>query len=77
MLSFSSVPVGVNEERGEYYYRVQSSKCWYQVNVLPSVVRILGPGVDETFDRGEDLPDGLSLEGLVLVAVITFEEQES
>lgn len=77
MLSFSSVKTGEDRERGEYYFRVQSTKCWYQVNVTPSLVRVLGPGVDETYDREEDeLPKAISAEGLALLATILFEEEE-
>lgn len=78
MLSFSSIKTGENPERRETYFRVQTSKCWYQVNVVGnSLVRVLGPGVDETYDLDEcDLPEDVTVEGIALIAVIMFEEQE-
>lgn len=77
MLSYSSVKTGEDAERGETYFRVQTSRCWYQVNVTPAVARVLGPGVDETYDLDDcDIPEGITQEGTALVAVIMFEEQE-
>lgn len=76
MLSFSSIKVYEDTDAREAHYKVQSSKCWYQVVVRPDEVWVRGPGVDETFDVEEDLPPRLSLEGLALAAVVYFEEQE-
>ena len=64
-----------DEDRGTGNVTVQTSRCWYRVAVAGDCVTVVGPGIEQTYDTDE-LPEGLSFEGLALCAVLLLEETE-
>lgn len=56
-------------------FRVESDKTFYRAAVMPETVHLYGPGVDETYDLGEDIPTTLSPQHQALLAVLLWEDQ--
>lgn len=72
-----SLTVALSREfTGTVVYTVQTSKTFYQVVVNEVEVRVIGPGVDESYLIGPEIPDSLSKEGQAAVAIILWEEGE-
>lgn len=55
---------------------VRTSRTFYSCVVGDSEVRVVGPGVDQTFTIGDEIAEHLSSEGAAAVAVTLFEEGE-
>jgi hypothetical protein len=54
---------------------VGSDKTFYRVAIQDRTIRVFGPGVDETYSIGEDIPEGLCYEHAALCAVLLWEDQ--
>jgi hypothetical protein len=54
---------------------VESDKTFYRAALKGNTLHLYGPGVDEHYEIGEDIPSGLSDEHTALVAVLLWEDQ--
>jgi hypothetical protein len=54
---------------------VQTDKTFYRVAETKEEVTVVGPGVEEIYTIGEEIPYGLSLEAKALLAVLLWEDQ--
>jgi alpha-D-ribose 1-methylphosphonate 5-triphosphate synthase subunit PhnH len=54
---------------------VQTDMTFYQVSELNGELIVHGPGVEETYLIGEQIPEGLSSEARALFAVLLWEDQ--
>jgi hypothetical protein len=76
MLTYASRLTFSDEERKIYVYTVQSKLTYYSVQVNVDEITLTGPGLVETLDRDE-FPADLTTEAIALLAVLTFEDQQS
>jgi hypothetical protein len=55
--------------------RVQTDMTFYQVSVKPENLIVFGPGVEEAYVVGAEIPRELSPEAKALLAVLLWEDQ--
>jgi hypothetical protein len=54
---------------------IQTDLTRYWVEEDGTEITVTGPGVDETYFVGDEIPEGLSFEARALVAVLLWEDQ--
>ena len=55
-------------------YALKTSRCFYSVAVGEQDVHVIGPGVEATYTRGDEVPADLTSEGTAACAVLVWEE---
>ena len=54
---------------------VHTDKTFYRVAETSEEVTVIGPGVEEIYTIGEEIPRGLSIMAKALLAVLLWEDQ--
>lgn len=63
-----------DKEHNQAVVLVHTSKCFYSVVIRNSEATVVGPGIEETYNIGDPIPDNLSYKGIAIVAVTLLEE---
>lgn len=56
-------------------FAVESDKTFYRLAIRQGTCYLFGPGVEEEYELGVDIPTGLSPEHQALLAVLLWEDQ--
>ena len=56
-------------------FAVESDKTFYRVALRKGTCYVFGPGVEEEYTLGEEIPEELSSEHQALLAVLLWEDQ--
>jgi hypothetical protein len=79
MLLFSSIPI-FEQDGKNCVYKVNSKNTSYRVVVAADLVRVYGPGVEESYEVGSDgdgdIPASFGNEARAIAAVMLLEEGE-
>ena len=70
MKNYTSKILFSDKERGLSVVRVQTHMTFYAVSIGREVGTIVGPGIEETFDRRKDL----SPEAEAIIAIVQLED---
>lgn len=76
MISYTANTIFQDDEHQQAVVLVTSSRCKYRVVILRDEAKLYGPGVEEVYTIGEEVPDNLSFEAQAILVTTLFEEEE-
>jgi len=79
MIRLEAKSLFIDEEHKTAVITVTTTRCFYQVAIKDDEVTIVGPGVEEKYWIGPDdgqIPQHLTHEGVAIIAVTMFEEDD-
>lgn len=76
MISYTGRATYIDLDHDQAVVEIRSALCLYRVVVRGERVNVIGPGVEEDYYVGVELPENLSLEARALIAIVLFELQE-